>query len=147
MTIIHKKDRGTIGELTVAIEALANGCSVFTEFGDNSKIDLIIEDPKGKIHKVQVKTVGREPRSPDVSILYLYKSGPNYQFTYTVDMVDWFAVFDEQTKKIAWINAGLILTENSSAVNLRHIPPKNGQTKKIRMFEDYMTFPFGEKHV
>jgi predicted AAA+ superfamily ATPase len=139
--MVHKKDMGKMGEALVAQHALERGLSVFVEFGDNSKIDLIIEDNQQKLHRVQVKVVTRSEKTPEVSVLYLYKSGPNYQFRYTTSDVDWFALIDDLTKKVAWIPSS-ICEEASSSINLRHAPTKIKQTKRIRMFDDYTNFPF-----
>lgn len=138
----HKKDMGSYGEALVVSQIIQNGCAAFTDFGDNSRIDVIVEDKQGRLHRVQVKAVGREDKSPEVSVLYLYKSGPGgYRFTYTEAMVDWFAVVDVVTSKIAWIPIQEAL-QSKSAVSLRHSIPKNNQTKNIRMFSDYESFPF-----
>lgn len=138
----HKKDMGSYGEAQVVSVIILNGCAAFTDFGDNSKVDIVVEDGEGKLHKVQVKTVGREEHKPNVTALYLYKSGPGgYKFTYTEKMVDWFAVLDLETNKIAWVPAKEAL-KCSSQMSLRHTKPANNQTKNIRMFDDYVSFPF-----
>lgn len=138
---LHKKDMGSLGESLVISQAIEEGCSVFPEFGDNSKIDLIIESRDRKLHRVQVKMVGREERTPEVTKLYLYKSGPNYSFTYDSTMIDWFAVVDMVTKKIAWVNSD-VLTKYKCQIPLRHTKPKNGQVKNIVYFDDFIKFPF-----
>lgn len=138
---MHKKDMGKMGEALVIAQLLQHGTSVFTEFGDNSKVDLIVLDTSFKVHRVQVKMVAREPNTPQCSKLYLTKSGPGYRFSYTSDMFDWFALVDSETKKIAWVNSN-ILDEASSQISLRHGTPLNGQTAKIRYFDDYTECPF-----
>ena len=53
---LHKKNKGSIGELKVAADLITKGFSVFTELGDNSKVDLIaIENSTYKTYKIQVK--------------------------------------------------------------------------------------------
>ena len=138
---LHKKDMGSLGEALVVAQSLEHGCSVFPEFGDNSKIDLILEDGSRTLHRIQVKMVSREKDSPDVSKLYLYKSGPNYSFTYEESMIDWFAVVDVVTKKIAWVKSS-VLSTHKRQLQLRHAIPKNGQQKGIVYFDDYTQFPF-----
>jgi hypothetical protein len=138
---LHKKDQGTFGEALVVAQVIQNGGSAFPEFGDNSKIDLIVEDQLGKLHKVQVKTVGREVRTPDSSILYLYKSGPNYSFSYDESMIDWFAVVDNITQQIAWVKSTEALEHTKRQFLLRHKPPQKVQPK-TRMFSDYTNYPF-----
>jgi hypothetical protein len=138
----HKKDMGSYGEALVVSEIIRNGCAAFTDFGDNSCVDVIVEDSEGMLHKVQVKTVGREEKTPDVTQLYLYKSGPGgYKFTYTPKMVDWFAVLDMETQKIAWVCSDEAF-KCKSQVSLRHTKPGNNQSKNIRMFDDFCVFPF-----
>lgn len=137
---VHKKDLGKMGEALIAQQALKRGFSVFVEFGDNSKIDLIIEDSAKKLHRVQVKVISRrESTTPNVTIVYLYKSGPGYRYEYTEDDVDWFAVVDEATDKVAWVPSSIC--SECTTVNLRHTVSANGQKKNIRMFDDYMEFP------
>lgn len=138
---MHKKDMGKMGEALVIAQLLAQGNSVFTEFGDNSKVDLIVLDSTFKMHRIQVKTVGREQGTPDVSKLYLYKSGPNYSFTYTTEMFDWFAVVDYETQKIAWISSK-VLASMTSQLTLRHTKCISGQQAKIRYFDDFTECPF-----
>lgn len=142
MNKLHKKDMGSIGEALVVSQIYENGCVAFHEFGDNSKVDLIIEDKVGALHKIQVKTVGREEREPEVTKLYLFKSGPNYRVPYTKEMIDWFAVVDFITKKIAWMSIKEALETSSFQLVLRHTPPKKKQVKKMRYFDNYMKFPF-----
>lgn len=139
--MVHKKDMGKMGEAIVVQQALERGLSVFVEFGDNSKIDMIIEDSSGKLHRIQVKVCSRAEKTPNVSVLYLYKSGPNYSFHYKVTDVDWFVLIDEETKKIAWIPSS-ICNEVKSTITLRHAPTKSGQQRGVRLFDDYTTFPF-----
>ncbi len=138
---MHKKDMGKMGEALVISQLLSSGCSVFTEFGDNSKVDLIVLDSQHKTHRIQVKTVGREAGTPNVSKLYLYKSGPNYSFNYTADMFDWFAVVDLESLQTAWVPSS-ILEEMTSQLSLRHDECLSGQRAKIRYFRDYTKCPF-----
>lgn len=138
---MHTKDMGKMGEALVIAQLLALGTSVFTEFGDNSKVDLIVLDKDHQTHRVQVKTVGRESRTPDCSKLYLTKSGPNYQFSYTSDMFDWFAMVDFATKKIAWVRSD-IMKEAVRQLTFRHSEAVSGQEVGVRYFDDYTKCPF-----
>ena len=102
---MHSKTKGDIGQALVVTQILENDCSAFIDFGDNSKIDLIVEDKEGKLHKIQVKYYKRDNSSENITSLYIKKSGPNYRFRYEEKDVDWFAVVDSKTKKIAWVSA------------------------------------------
>mgnify|MGYP000660449587 CR=1 FL=1 len=134
----NHKVMGTIGESLVVTQVLENQNNVFTEFGDNCKVDLIVMDSEGTLHKVQVKASDRETRSPDVTKLYMKKKGPNgHRYTYTKEDVDWFAVVDMPTKKIAWIKCCNI---EVNELSLRHTEPKS--KIKSRMFDEYTNYPF-----
>lgn len=135
---MHKKDIGTMGESIIVTELLKNNCSVFTEFGDNSKVDLIAIDDNYKAHKIQVKAYNREKAKPNVTVLYFTKSGPNYKFKYTKEMIDWFAVIDLETMKIAWVPSNLC--EGKNTISLRHTESR--QSRNVSRFDDYASFPF-----
>lgn len=139
---MHRKDQGSLGEALVISQVLENNLAAFSDFGDNSKIDLIVEDSKGVLHKVQVKTPGRETLTPNVSKLSFKKFGPNYSYKYKTADIDWFAVVDFETKKIAWIRVNKALLKNASNLNLRHVPTKNKQVNGIKFFSDFEKFPF-----
>jgi len=135
---MHKKDQGKLGEALVIAQCLDAGFPVFTEFGDNSKIDLIIQTPE-KLVSVQVKCVGREPGSVNSAKLYLYKSGPNYQFRYSPKDVDYFAVVDMKTKRIAWIPLTESLCESRTL--LLHLG-EGRATTKTTYFSEYEKIPW-----
>lgn len=139
---MHKKDQGSFGEALVIAQVLEHNLAAFVDFSDNSKIDLIVEDSKGNLHKVQVKTPGRETHTPNLSRLSFEKFGRNYSYRYTDSDIDWFAVVDFESKKIAWLDASKVLTENSSGIALRHTPTKNNQKEGINFFSEFETFPF-----
>lgn len=135
---MHKKVQGNYGESLVISQILENECAAFTDFGDNSKVDIVVEDTKGQLHKVQVKCYSREKSKPNSTAIYVTKSGPNYSFKYTKEDFDWFAVVDMKTKKIAWISND-VLTKYNSCFTLSHTRRQKGQN----MFDDYLKFPFG----
>jgi predicted AAA+ superfamily ATPase len=139
---MHNKDLGSYGEFLVITQCLKYGLSVFTDIGDNSKIDFIVEDEQGDLHKVQVKCYNREKSSPETTKLYLTKSGPNYKFRYDVKHIDWFAVVDNETDKIAWINAQEALNSNNTMLVFRHTIPKTKNGNTTRMFDDFVNIPF-----
>jgi hypothetical protein len=138
---MHRKDLGTYGEAFVITQCLERGLGVYQSYGDNNKSDFVVEDSKGVLHKVQVKTTNRESKSPECTLLYVTKSGPNYSYKYEEHQIDWFAILDMMTKKVAWVSKD-ILKEIDSCLTLRHTAPKNNQTKNIKMFDDYTSIPF-----
>jgi hypothetical protein len=76
---MHSKTKGSIGQLTIAADLLSKGYEVFTELGDNSKIDLIAVSKDYDLIKIQVKCLTPVNGSVKLSCI---KSGPNYSFRY-----------------------------------------------------------------
>jgi hypothetical protein len=130
---MHTKALGNIGEAAVAKWLLERGYKVFTELGDLSKIDLIAEK-KGKLLKIQVKAI--KSRKGIVK-LYRRKNGPNYQFVYAEQDVDWFAVYVYNKNLILWVPSSELCTY-MSAMNIRLEPPRNGTKTGFHMYTDYV---------
>ena len=134
---MHSKVKGTIGHLTIATELVKLGCEVFTELGDNSKVDLIALY-KTKPIKIQVKAYTSDDNGSNVKI-YSTKSGPNYNFKYSEDDVDIFAVYVLDTNDIFYVPSKELCLQNKlMCVRLKET--KNGQKNKIRMIDDYKDF-------
>lgn len=139
---MHRKDQGKLGESLVISQCLEQGVEVFTDFGDNSKIDLILNTSSRGLVRVQVKCPGREKTSPSSAKLYLTKSGSGYKFKYTQDHVDFFAVVDLATKRIAWIEATKEVVSRQSIL-LRIDPLEHSKTNSlVSWFNEYEVFPF-----
>lgn len=136
---MHKKNIGNIGELLVITQCLKNNCNVFKDVGDNSKVDLIVMNNKNVLFKIQVKHFGRE-KNDSVTFVPFYKSGPNYRFVYRLEEVDYFAVVDQQSERIAWIKYSDF--SHMKSLSLRHNDPKNCQKESIRYFHEFEYFPF-----
>jgi len=109
--------------------------NVFSELGDLSKIDIIVET-KGKLVKVQVKYA---PMKNGGIKLSLRKCGPNgYRYTYTSQDVDVFAVYCPTNDKVYWIPASEAC-KSASSFGLRVLPTKKPNST-LRMAEDYSNF-------
>ena len=59
---LHTDDLGTWGEVLVEAQAIKHNCTVYRPSTKNTKSDLVIETPDGKLHRVQVKTCNRVKR-------------------------------------------------------------------------------------
>lgn len=134
---MHSKVKGTIGHLTIAAELVKLGCEVFTELGDNSKVDLIALY-KNKPIKIQVKAYTSEDNGGNV-IVYATKSGPNYSFKYSEDEVDIFAVYVLDTGDVFYVASKELCLKNRM-ISIRLRETKNGQKSKIRLVENYKNF-------
>lgn len=136
---MHKKDLGTFGEMLVTALLIENGYNVYQSVGDNTRVDLIAETIGGKLIKIQVKTNQREKASPNTTILYLTKAGPNnYKFRYTKEQIDYFALVDFQTKKVAWVSSE-ILDQNKYQFKLSHSAQV---AKHLNYFDLHTKIPF-----
>jgi hypothetical protein len=129
---MHSKNKGAIGEAKITTFFLEKGYNVFKEFGDLSRIDLIIEK-QGKLKTIQVKTITSKR---NVVELYSKKDGPNYSYSYEPEDVDIFAVYILD-KDLIFFVASKELCSFKACMNFRLEKPKNNQTKKIRYVKDY----------
>jgi hypothetical protein len=135
MQKMHKKQIGTFGEMTIARDLLSQGFQVFTEFGDLSKVDLIVLSDNSPV-KIQVKAYAEKNGTVT---LFTTKSGPNYQFRYTEKMADVFAVYVYNRDMILYVSAKELLS-NKRTVMIRIDETHSGQTKKIRPAKNYTSF-------
>ncbi|MBI5029534.1 MAG: hypothetical protein HZB51_03335 [Chloroflexi bacterium] len=130
----HPKRKGTIGEGIVLLELLRAGIPVFQEFGDLSRVDLIVLIGNRPV-KVQVKTTTSKN---GVAVLNLRKLtlNPKYNYTYQQDDVDVFAPVVEDTRQVFYIRANQAL-KNKGTLTIRLTPAKNHQRALIKSAEDF----------
>lgn len=131
---MHRKDLGTIGELTVARHLLEQGYSVFTEQGDNSKVDLIALIDNVPI-KIQVKTCFS---SNGKVLLYLKKNAKGYDYQYTTDDCDVFALYVKDLDNIGYISSKEALTYNSMVSFRTDDTQTQHNQYSVRKFIDYV---------
>lgn len=134
ITELHAKSKGALGELAVAKDLIRLGYSVFSELGDNSKVDLIALVPAPI--RIQVKAFNS---NKSVINLPCKKSGPNYRFRYTEEDVDIFAVYILDHDKIFYVSSRELLT-NRTGMNFRLDATLNNQVAKTRFVDDYLDF-------
>lgn len=133
--MLHTKAKGTIGELAVAKHLIESGHSVFTEYGDLSKVDLIVLAGT-RCLKVQVKSLA--PKNSTIEF-DLRKSGPNYRYKYQKTDVDIFAIHNPETGEMAFLSWE-DLKDNGSSMSFRVGPTRNSQLSGCRNFADYAQF-------
>ena len=131
--ITHSKQKGNLGFSATLKEIHKLGYNVFTEIGDYSKIDMIVEY-NSKLIKIQVK-YAKEKNG--VAILHLRKSGPNgYRYTYQVSDTDIFSVYLPDQDKVLFIPAKLAC-ENKNAFIIRYKESKNLQKSKVHHINEF----------
>lgn len=131
----NTKDVGDTSEAKVLTRLIDLGYEVFTPFGENTRVDLIAEEPDGTLHKIQVKT-GRTKQEgrvicADLKSSYRDASGGTHR-QYTENEIDSFVIYCPDVDKCYWID---FKDAPSCAINLR-IESKQDQ-KNIRWAEDY----------
>lgn len=128
---MHAKKKGNIGESAVILDLIRQGYDVFTEFGDNSKVDLIALDDDGIPFKIQVKYI--EPKNGKI-VIHAKKSGPNYKYKYTTKDVDWFAVYIPGPNICVYIPAQKVC---KGSFTIRYEERLRNMGDKVNWAEDY----------
>lgn len=129
----HSKQKGNLGFSATLKELHKLGYNVFTEIGDNSKIDMIVE-VQSKLIKLQIKYVTEKQGQ---ATLNLQKSGPNgYRYSYTENDVDIFSIYLPSIDKVIFVPAKLAC-KNKKTFNVRYIDSKNKQSKHVNKIEDF----------
>lgn len=138
MSLENPNKKGTLGEIAVCKELLKLGYSVFFEFGNSSKVDLIVLDENYQTYKVQVKAVESKK---DLIVVYSIKNclNPKYNSTYTTNQVDIFAVYIINKDIVFYVSSKEIL-QNCKATKFRLSGTKNGQKQNVHYVKDYLNF-------
>lgn len=129
---MHSKIKGNIGELVCASELSRLGYSVFKEFGDISKIDLIAEK-NGKLLTIQCKSVTPHDGVLDMSVR---KCGPNYVSLYDMSKIDYFSLYDLENRNLYLIPVEILANYKNSFI-LRLTESKNKQVYQSNWAQDY----------
>ena len=129
--------KGTLGEISVIKDLCTKGYEVFQAVGDSSRVDLIVligDSPA----KIQVKSTYSKN---GVVTVYSRKTclNPDYNYTYSVDDFDVFAVYIIDKDIVCYIPAREVLT-NKSMFKLRLEETKNNQKEGIHYVSDYLNF-------
>jgi len=133
---MHKKQLGNLGEMKIAADLISQGYEVFTELGDNSKVDLIALDKDCKPIKIQVKCLTTKKNAVELS---RRKSGPNYSFKYQDRHADVYAVYLHKEDIICYVPAHLLMMRQRS-LTIRTVKPVNNQFANVNMAEQFKDF-------
>lgn len=133
----HSKQKGNLGFSAVVKELHKLGLNVFSEIGDYSKIDLIVEY-QNKLIKVQVKYLTEKK---NLVMLPVRKCGPNgYRYHYESSDVDVFAGYLPGLDRVIFVPA-TEACKNKSCFNLAIQKNKlNINQPKMRWICDYLDF-------
>jgi PD-(D/E)XK endonuclease len=129
----HSKQKGNLGFSATLKEIHKLGYNVFSEIGDFSKIDMIIE-LNNKLIKIQVKYATEKNGTV---ILHLRKCGPNgYRYRYTADDVDIFSVYLPNEDKIIFVPAKIACI-NKNLFKIRYRESEKKQKLKIHCIHEF----------
>jgi hypothetical protein len=111
---------------------------LFVEFGNHSKVDLVVLNENYNVYKIQIKAVNSVDDAVNV---YSIKTclNPKYNSIYTVRQIDVFAVYIIDRDRVFYVSAKEIL-ENGKCSKFRLSLSKNGQKKNVRYVQDYLIF-------
>lgn len=128
---MHSKIKGNIGEFETAAFLAKHEFAVFTEQGDNSKIDIIAEK-NGKLYRIQCKAL--TPKNGAIAIP-MRKAGPNYIFNYESHMFDIFSAYDLENDKLYFVSSE-VLNTHKKCFKIRI--QKSRQSKNVNFAENFL---------
>lgn len=94
---MHSKLKGSCAELLVAADLMRQGYSVFGEYGDLSRADLIVETPVG-LRRIQVKSCWST-----YFVASLIKSSPGGKYRYSFEDFDIMALYHAKSGVICYL--------------------------------------------
>ena len=129
--------KGILGEIAVIKALCALGYDVFQSVGNHSRVDLIVLF-EGIPIKIQVKSTYSKD---GVVTIYSRKTclNPEYNYTYSMDDFDVFAVYVIDRDLVCFISSREVLA-NKTMFKLRFEDAKNNQAKSVRYISDYFDF-------
>lgn len=127
------KQLGNITEVSVMLEFLKLGYNVLTPYGDCERYDFVV-DINNKFYKIQVKTCKEveEGKIQFNTSSTHYSEGKCIHDSYTKEEIDYFAtIYNGKCYLVPVEQCG------GRTVSIRFIPTKNGQTRGVKMAENY----------
>lgn len=131
---MNTKQVGNISQMKIVTRLLEKEYSVSIPLGDNDRYDFIFDD--GKLNTVQSKTGRIKDGAITFPTASTYAHRGGKRKTY-YDQVDYFGVYCPDNDTVYLIPVSEIKDCGTSAT-LRLEPPKNGQTKNIRMAQTFI---------
>ena len=126
-------DKTTLAVMAALYEA---GYDLYTPFGENTRVDLVVEK-SGRLVRVQIKSARLREGTVRFSCCSNYGHHPApalVRRSYHGE-VDAFGVYCRETRRVYLIPIAAL--ENKTKAWLRVDPPKNNQRDRIRWAADY----------
>lgn len=124
--------RAVAAEHKVAADLAARGLGVAWPTGHGHPFDLILIRDEGTLERVQVKYTQSDGDTIKVKCA---STSAWVQYSYTNEIVEWIAVWDETTDRCYYLPAE---QANGRQVTLRLTAPQNRQVKGIRWARDFL---------
>ena len=128
------KATGNVGELAIASDLVNQGYDVFFPYGDVSHIDIIAVK-ENQVVKLQAKTVKSSKKG---TVCLSHFTNRRSGLRYTTRNIDYMALYVIDRKVVAYVSMSEI-EGHTTSFSLRFDPPKNGQRKGIKYFNDYLS--------
>jgi hypothetical protein len=132
----HPKDVGDRSTLAIMLALQAEGTTIYLPFGENTRCDLVLDDGSGLL-RVQCKT-GRLTKGTvefRTASSYLHHPNPKLRTRSYHGEIDAFAVFCPELGTVYVVPIEDL--PNRTMAMLRVDPPRNGQTRRVRLAADY----------
>ena len=129
-------DIGSISEAMISARFLQLGYVVYTPYGGKQRYDLLIEDAKKQLWRIQCKTAHMQSNG---SVVVFHTASHNValknkRMRHYRGQCDFFAVYCEELNKIYLLPVNQIGTARAK---LRLAPAKTRQEKNVRWARDY----------
>jgi len=135
---MDSKQKSRVALLKVQLRAVERGVMTSVPTSDDCRYDLIL-DEGGVLRRAQVKWAGMSPtRSSNAVQLDLRKDGAGgpKKRSYTAQEIDVVLAYIPQVDRV--VALGPEHFDGKAAIIIRLGAPKNGQTTKLRLYEDYL---------
>lgn len=136
----HTKDKGDIGLGLVISDLLSNGIQVCLPISEHLPFDLIAVSDSMQLMKIQVKY---RKSVKSTGSIQLHLSNPvvtngksKGRKAHDFSEIDAYAICSPDTGKVYYVKISEI-EATAKHFSLRLKPPKNNQSKGIRLAEDY----------
>lgn len=134
--------KGDLGEVAITLDMMRQGLSVFAQVGHGSRVDLIAMDSNGSLYRIQCKYTSVVN---DKALLELYKStlNPRYNYHYSADDADIFALYVAEWQSVAYMPSSEIFIgkDRAKSITFRRDLPAGRCQHPTRLISDYSAFP------
>jgi hypothetical protein len=136
MDVEHPKEIGDRSALAAMLGLKTAGYALLVPFGENTRYDLVIDNGE-RLARVQCKTGRLRDGAVEfaVSSTYGHHQNPATARRSYSGQIDYFVVYSPETAGVYLVPIEDVPTR--AIARLRVVPPRNGQTRRIRPAANY----------